>query len=187
MRRIEKDNAHWFDLFEVCLFFIPESNMITELWALIQNPLSVPILYLSLCFYRFASPMSVYNYPLPWERTYSFTVDVYKWKSVYSELHWLGRRKWNATITLLMGSLALKHGLMPLRVSHPLPHLPISGCFSLDLMLLSPNSSRPQMSLRKRKPSVITTGSAIMVRRYWFTKATTITLRLLELGSTQGL
>lgn len=50
---------------------------------------------------------------------------------------------------------------------------------SMDLMLLSANSTHPQMSLWKGKPSALTVGSAIMFWQYWITPTTTITFRLL--------
>lgn len=54
-------------------------------------------------------------------------------------------------------------------------------------MLLSANSIHPQFSLWKGKPSVFTSGSAIVVWQYWITKATTITLRLFMLRALEEL
>ena len=64
---------------------------------------------------------------------------------------------------------------------------PHQWVLSMDLMLLSANSTHPQFSLWKAKPSVLSSGSAIMVQQYWITQATTITLRLLASEALEGL
>ena len=92
------------------------------------------------------------------------------------KMQWPWRREWNAAFTPLTFRAALIRDLLRLGVTCSISSTH-HWVLSMNLMLLSANPTHPQCSLRRAKPSVLTSGSAITDRKYWITKATTIRLR----------